>query len=758
MRWERASAAPGSPCPVAGWEPAEVPGTVPGGPEVEDEDHWYRSRVEGPALLELDGLATLADVFLDGRRVLQSANMFRAHRLELEDGEQQLLIVFRSLTAHLAGRRARPRWKTALVEEQKLRWVRTSLWGRVPGWTPLTPTVGPWRAVRSGPLPRLEELRLWADGEGRVRFTARARVPVSEALLRVGGHEVQLSVEGQRLSGEALVPDAPLWWPHTHGPQETLPCSVVLDGEELACGRVGFRSIDFEEGQLQVNGRPVFCRGAACNRLDLSPELLREARAQGLNMVRFDATGAYASEELLQACDELGLLVWQDLPFARMDPPFEDEAFRAEVEAELGEALARMRRHPCVVVVCGGSEVEQQAAMLGLREGVPALRGWLAEKVRRELPEAAWVPNSPSGGPLPFHTRTGVTHYFGVGAYRRPLGDARRAGVRFATECLSLSNLPSKASVQQHFGSTAPPTHGPAWKGGVPRDRGAGWDFEDVRDHYLRELFGEQPVELRAVDLERYHELSRAVVGELLLRTYAEWRRPGSGCGGALVWLLQDLVPGAGCGLFDSDGRVKPSLHALRRAWARRAVLLTDEGLDGVDVHVLNESDEVLEGRVELELLHGAARTGQASAPVRVEPWSAITLNGEALFEGFADLAWAYRFGPPRHRVVLARLVVEEEELHQDALFVGGYGLPQVSTTVEASLEEGPEGRLLRLKSPVFLQSVSLESRGWTPDDEGFHLAPDRPRTVLFRPDGPAPPSLRVRLSALNLDRGLTIR
>jgi hypothetical protein len=39
-------------------------------------------------------------------------------------------------------------------------------------------------------------------------------------------------------------------------------------------------------------------------------------------------------------------------------------------------------------------------------------------------------------------------------------------------------------------------------KTGVPRDSGASWDFADVRDFYVRSLFGVDPIEMRASDPE----------------------------------------------------------------------------------------------------------------------------------------------------------------------------------------------------------------------------------------------------------------
>ncbi|MDQ8307233.1 hypothetical protein Q3C47_13765, partial [Enterococcus faecium] len=158
--------------------------------------------------------------------------------------------------------------------------------------------------------------------------------------------------------------------------------------------------------------------------------------------------------------------------------------------------------------------------------------------------DVPYVVNSPSGGPMPFSSNVGVTHYYGVGAYMRPLADARRADVRFAAESLAFAHVPQARTLGQHL--LVPAVHSPLWKERVPRDRGASWDFEDVRDHYLQELYGFEPNKLRREDADLYLNLSRAVTGEVAEETYAEWRRHGSGCNGALVWTLQDLLPGPG--------------------------------------------------------------------------------------------------------------------------------------------------------------------------------------------------------------------
>src|SRR6202035_1915392 len=156
--------------------------------------------------------------------------------------------------------------------------------------------------------------------------------------------------------------------------------------------------------------------------------------------------------------------------------------------------------------VCGGSEIEQQAAMVGLPAGrrrSSLLEERLPAVVAAALPGVPYVPSSPTGGEPPFRSDAGVAHYFGVGAYLRPPEDARRAGVRFAAECLAFSVPPEAEVVEDMFGGAAGAGHDPSWKLGVPRNAGCSWDFEDVRDHYVEALFGVEPRALRRRDPER---------------------------------------------------------------------------------------------------------------------------------------------------------------------------------------------------------------------------------------------------------------
>jgi len=811
------------------WVPASVPGTAAGalrtagiwdfgdGRDLDAEDWWFRTEFEAaPAadgelvLLRLDGVATVHEVFLNGERIGGGESMFAAAALDvgaaLRNGRNELAIRCLALAPRLGARRKpRARWRTKLVDN-RLRFHRTMLLGRCPGFAAGPAAVGPWRPVWIERRRTLAVARLalrarceGVDGVLSVAATVRgtdgfdisaADVVLSGAGEAEGALAVSAGADGAvELRGEVRVPHAPRWWPHTHGDPALHTVRLRVAGEAgevgIDAGSVGFRELaaGAEAGHdvlrdgidLHVNGARVFVRGAVWTPDDfvgMAPdrERLRAAlmrvRDAGMNMLRIPGTAAYESRDFHDLCDELGILVWQDFMFANLDYPLADEDFRAAVEAEAGEALAVVAGRPSLAVVCGNSEVEQQVAMLGLD---PAMgRGelfgeLLPDALERSGADAIYVPSAPSGGARPFRPDQGVANYYGVGGYRRPLADARLAGVRFAAECLAFANVPDEAGVEAVL-PDAPAdvvVHHPRWKAGVPRDAGTGWDFDDVRDHYMRELFGVDPAELRRYDHGRYLELSRAVSAEAMSAVFGEWRRAASPSGGGLVLWLRDLMPGAGWGLVDHSGEPKEALRALHGVLAPTAVWLTDEGLAGVGVHVANDGPEPLAATLRVALYADCERqVGEAREELRLDPHSSVSQDLETMLGGFVDASWAYRFGPPAQDLIVASLEHGAGEggastpISQAAFFPAGrQAAAEPAERLGLELEAAPagDGVEVRLRSRRLLYAARIEARGYAAADPWFCVEPGVERTLVLEREAGEEPASTVAVSALNL-------
>ncbi|MGI8506813.1 MAG: glycoside hydrolase family 2 protein [Solirubrobacteraceae bacterium] len=776
------------------WHTARVPGTAAAavgadGRDFDAEDWWFRCRFlapadwsEEPLALELDGIATVSEVYLNGELVLESSSMWAAHVVDLEGrvrAENELVIVCRALRP-LLGKRRRPsaRWRTRVVNEGNLRWFRTMMFGRSPGFAPGPAPVGPWRPVRLSPRPRIALLslhpRLEGD-DGILHVSAQAAEPLEAATVTLGGEREPLRpTTAGLLEAELRLGRVERWWPHTHGEPVLHEVGIELAGTRVATRRVGFRSLSWsgevaEHGlDLQINDVPVFIRGAVWTPADLvsmAPAdgdlraLLQRVRDGGMNMLRVVGTGAYEAPAFHDLCDELGILVWQDFMFANLDYPTEDPEFLDVVTREARQVLAGIAGRPSLAVVCGNSEVEQQPAMMGLD---PALgRGDLWEEalprlVSESAADCAYVRSTPCGGDLPFHPAQGVTHYFGVSGYFRPTDDARRAEVRFASECLAFANVPDEVEA---------PVHHPRWKLGVQRDAGtgwdlgAGWDFDDVRDYYLGSVYGVDPVQLRRSEHERYLELSRATSGEVMAEVMGEWRRTGSPCRGALVLWLKDMLPGAGLGVLDHRGLPKVAYHHLRRALAPVAVWTTDEGVGGVAVHVANDRPEPLRGclRVALYRDHETC-VAEAREELEIGPRGIAERTVEGVLGRFVDAAWAYRFGPPTADAIVVSLETRGEPrrlISQAFRFLGRRPVsrePSTRMELEASVRQNSGTiAVLSIRSRRLAHGVRLGIPGFIPEDDAFSVEPGHERTVNLRAVTPDARLAAGSITGLNL-------
>lgn len=733
-------------------------------------------RTDARHALHFAGLAGACEVWFNGQSVLQSDNMFTSHTVPVQNLIQPsgnvLTFRFASLRAALGRKRPRPRWRTPMVSHQQLRWFRTTLLGRTPGWSVPAAPVGPWRAItltssRKGDLHSATVVSSMDADDGLLTVSCRfheAAPHVQRLRVAVRGPDGQQVFSVAQRACDAVeavirLPAVVRWWPNTHGRPTLYAVSLWVtqeDGTErqISLRDVGFRAVTQIAHQpgfaLAINGQPVFCRGACWMPIDVVSlgadadryrQALTQVRDAGMNMLRIPGSTVYEDPVFYDLCDELGIMVWQDLMFSNMDYPVADPDFAANCMNEVRQQAAWMKQHPCVVVVCGNSEVEQQAAMWGAPKSL-----WQSELFHEHIPQwleadslgAVYWPSSAHGGAFPHQPEAGTCSYYGVGAYKRDLSDALSSKVSFATECLALANIPPTSTLRRSPAGESPQVHSPAWKSRVYRDLSVGWDFDDVREHYVERLTGLRPDELRAVDPARHLTLGRAISAEVMGRTMALWRTSASPCTGALVWFLRDLWPGAGCGLVDDLGEAKSVMHALRRVQQPRLAVVEDRGLNGLVLHLINETDQPVDGLVEVALYqHGEIELARKTLPV------AVSARGDGQWpltdwlDAFMDVNWTYRFGPASVDLVVVDWKTASGQLVNQALhcdtrqlvaFDGDPGLKAVAT-------RAVDGRVsVEISTRAAAYGLHFDTLGWTPSDEFFHLPPGGSHTVEFTP------------------------
>jgi beta-mannosidase len=793
----------------ARWLPAQVPGTAAGaitdsGDEVallrdyDRQSWWFRCRFtadpgdEGAHLLRLGGLATLADVWLNGEHVLHSENMFIAHEVLVDRlrHQNELLIRFAPLAEHLASRRPRPRWRTVRITHQNLRWVRTTLLGRMSGRVATAAAVGPWRAVSLVPAGdvrvRRRLLRATPDGSGTGHVLVDLEVlgarTGTRGEIRIAGvtEPVVLTDEDGStvVRADVAVPDIALWWPHTHGPQPLYDVTLVLSGTVHHLGRVGFRTIEVDRADggftFVVNGVRVFARGTNWmpldpdrlnvdeGRLRANVELLRDGNH---NLVRVPGHTVYESEAFLDLLDEYGILLWQDAMFAFVDVP-DDPELVASATTELRQVMGQLQGRPCLALVCGGADTEEQAAYQGValdELSSPMATRVIPGLVEELLPGTGYLAATPGDSALPTVVNQGVAHYFGIGPYLGSTSEVRSAGVRFSAESLPFA-VPSttvppgtETRLQRGLGPLPDPRHA------VHRDHARSlWDVEDTTDHYTARLFDIDVLRMRQEEPERLELLTSATGVELYERTLSEWRRPGSTCAGALTLYGHDSRLGRGIGLVDVLDRPKATWYAMRRVSQPVAVLVTDEGFSGLDVHVVNDRVAAIRGEIRVDLYRGGELLMEtATVPVEVPPRGGTTIATSALFGSFRDLTWRHRFGPPAADVVAVSLVDEDGVALDRTVFLpGGVQRPvEADLGLAGRIERSGEGWSAVVETDRFAQWVSFDVPGWWAEDSWFHLVPGVVRRIGLRAlDVHASTPPRGRLLAVNGARSPLLR
>jgi beta-mannosidase len=633
--------------PDAAWLPATAPGSAHGAllaagrmPDPfqgrqEAEVQWVGERtwvwrlafrVEDFAEHEdlvFEGLDTFCTVWLNGEKLLASNNMFVPARVDVRQrlriGTNELCLRFDPALARARELEAvhgkRPLWNgdSARLHARKAQYHFGWDWG------PDLQVSGPWRAVRRHSwTSRIEELQCRTSidverGRASVQVSA-AGVGAADAswrfeLLDPQGRTVAQAVSADKQASVVLlIPQAQLWWPRGLGEQPlyTLITQRLAGGEVLAQDqrRIGLRTLRLlheevagEAGSsfhFEVNGQEFFAGGANWipddNLLErITPERYRERVAQAadanMNMLRVWGGGIYEHEAFYEACDELGLLVWQDFMFACGLYPAHAE-FMSSVRAEATTAIKRLRHHACMALWCGNNEDYMLAESVGLSGPGIAPEAFEARAIYEHLlpeicaaldPDRAYWPGSPytpsgEGSKLSTDKIAGDRHSWEV--WHQQMLPYQRYGEvqgRFVSE-FGMQSHPSLKLLESVLPQAEryPESRTVMWHNkagsGVPdgHRRLAVYMADNLRvgPSLAEHVYATQFVQAEAMRVA-FQDFRR------------RWQQPGArAVGGALVWQLNDCWPATSWALIDSGGAAKPAWHTTRRALAPLAVAL----------------------------------------------------------------------------------------------------------------------------------------------------------------------------------------
>jgi beta-mannosidase len=724
--------------------------------------------------LVFEGLDTVATVLLDGTELGRTANMHRGYRFDIREllrpGDQALSVRFDSALeyAEAVERRLGPRPHTNTHPFNAVRKMACSFgWD----WGPDLQTAGIWRPARleRWRVARLARVRPLAtlDADGTTgRLAVHAEIERSglgdagELLLRVtvGGlpgrpegiaAEVTIAAGSDRGTVEVEVPGAPVWWPAGHGEHPLASVTVeLLDAAALGVPldsvtrRAGFRSVALDESPdaagsrfaLVVNGREVFVLGlnwipedhllTRITRRDYA-EAIDRAVAANANLLRVWGGGIYESDDFYDACDERGVMVWQDFLLA-CAAYAEEDPLRGEILAEARENVARLCGHPSLVLWNGGNENIwghedwEWKGRLGDRswgagyyyDDFPAI---LAE-LDPTRPYHPGSPSSPGFDPEVVHPnddRHGTNHQWEAWNLRDYTWHDRFTP-RFCSEFgwqappawPTLTAAIEPAELRKD--SPAFLLHQKAEDGAGKLDRGLARHV-GVPEEFAAWHWATQLIQARAATHAVRH-----------LRSHAPHTM------GSIIWQLNDCWPVTSWSVVDGAGRRKPAWYALRRAYAPR--LISFQVRDGaVALVAVNDTDRPWTGPARLRRVgfDGTELAG-ARLDVHVAARSVTTVRLPAALPAAGD-------------VTREVLVADLDGLRATRLFAEDTELAYDHAPLTARVARAGGGYRVTVTASGFARDVAVLADRAAPDavvdDMLVDLLPGESHTFTVRTD-----------------------
>ena len=581
-------------------------------------EHDYRYATvftPDPAILEcphqvlrFEGVDTVADIRLNGVLLGHVENMHRTFEFDvagiLRPGENGLQVKLYSPTRWIRekyGEEPADGTSDAMEGFANLRKAHYMFgWD----WGPHLPDAGLWRPVSLLGISggRLSSVHIRQHHrQGKVKLEIHPEldfVSVKDISYTVWLEDPQGNVEEYAHSPrEILVEHPQLWWPRGYGEQPlyTVKVTAFSNGEVLDTwqGRISLRTVTVsrekdawgESFAHEVNGVKIFAMGADYIPEDnllsrVTPErtrkLLEQCAAANFNCIRVWGGGCYPSGAFFDVCDELGLLVWQDLMFAcavyNLTP-----AFAQNIREEIRDNVRRLRHHASLGLWCGNNEMElfvdQGTWVRSHKQKADYIRMYeylIPEVLRQEDPDTFYWPASPSSGggfDFPNDPTRGDVHYWDVWHGQEPFTQYREHTFRYVSE-FGFESLPCLATIKTFS---------------QPED----WNlFSYVMERHQRCAKGSalmlsylQQMFLYPTGFETLLYASQLLQAEAIRYGVEHFRRQRGICMGAVYWQLNDCWPVASWSSIDYTGRWKALHYYAKRFFAPVLLSCCEEGM-----------------------------------------------------------------------------------------------------------------------------------------------------------------------------------
>lgn len=675
------------------------------------------------AVLAFDGLDTFATVVLNGKEILKTDNMFIAERVDVTayletQRNNELEITFES--AYLKGcaiveKHPDHHWGCWNGDTSRLA-VRKAQYHWGWDWGPTLMTCGPWRPISLEIFSsRISDLYFSADVHESLKsaeFVAKidtegvaseVNFVVSLAGKEVASKSVKITNSHAEHSFKIDAPE--LWYPIRYGGQPLYNITAtILNGNsevDTKSKNFGLRRAELVQQPMndqpgtsfffRINNIPIFCGGSDWIPADnFIPRITKEKYYDWVKlvadgnqfMIRVWGGGIYEEQEFYDACDEFGILVWQDFMFGCGNYPAYPEIL-ASIKLEAEENVKLIRHHPSIVIWAGNNEDYQYQESEGLtydpdnkdeeswlKTDFPARYIYekvLADVCKELIPDTYYHFGSPWGGKSSADPTIGDLHQWNVwhGSQEKYQNFDKLVG-RFVSE-FGMEAFPNIKTIDSFL---------PLGKDDPDRfAQSSTVDFHNKAEGHERRiaLYLVENFRYAPDPLEQFIYSTQLMQAECLASAYRLWKRQWKGpkqeyCGGALVWQINDCWPVTSWAIVDYYLRPKHAYYTVKREMAPISLGVTrKQHLIPKDKHTRAHVDK----KTEIEIWGSNLKLEDMTVDVVVKAFDVIT--GEETYSKTVESSFRLPENRSTEICALAVPVRKQDAGEEDRTVVAAY-------------------------------------------------------------------------------------
>jgi beta-mannosidase len=588
--------------------------------------------------LEFEGLDTYATVFLNGKLLIETDNMFRTWnksvKNKLRKGENHLKIQFKSAVNF--GKEEAKKLTYVLPGDEKV-FTRKAQYQYGWDWGPRLVTAGIYEPIKlhfwnslkidnirykqnslTDELAKLNFIiTLNCEKEGN--YNLKINDKTSGFNLKKGVNQVQFPFE---------ILNPKRWWTNGLGEAHLYPFQIdvlekdkIINREKL---NIGLRTIELIQEKdkigtsfyIKLNGIPVFMKGANYIPPDsflprvsnsVYKNIVKNAVDVNMNMLRVWGGGVYADDVFYDECDKNGILVWQDFMFACAMFPGE-EKFIENVKNEVIDNVNRLQNHASIALWCGNNESDEGWKNWGWQKqykysAQDSTKIWNDyEKLFHDvIPKTLdsllskekniYWPSSPSiGWGKKESLLQGDSHYWGVWWGKEPFENYKKKVGRFMSE-YGFQGMPNLETFKKFTTNEELSLSSES----VKWHQKHGTGFETIneymeRDYKVPEAFDD------------YIYVSQLLQADGMKTAIEAHRRAKPNCMGTLYWQLNDCWPVTSWSSVDYFGNWKALHYQVKKSFEPLLVSITENELN-YEIYVISDELQSDEIRFKIELL-----------------------------------------------------------------------------------------------------------------------------------------------------------